>query len=238
MHALRALDVPQLRVCIVACPFCGRSLLLRLNAKDAGVRCLRCAASSVHLSIGIVLRRRFADFASLDACEFSSRGPLVDFLRKRCRSLRVSEYFASVEPGSLVDGVRCEDMQALTYADESFDLVTHTEVLEHVPDEGRALRELRRVLRPGGTMVFTVPLHPGAHTIERARLVDGEVRHLEEPVHHVDPLRDGARILAFRDYGMDLPARLLAHGYSKAEIVQPDIGVSWACLRPVVIASV
>jgi 2-polyprenyl-3-methyl-5-hydroxy-6-metoxy-1,4-benzoquinol methylase len=119
------------------------------------------------------------------------------------------------------EGARVEDVQRLTYADASFDLVTHTEVLEHVPDDARALAELLRVLRLGGTMLFTVPMHAGIATVERARLRDGVVEHLLEPVHHVDPLRP-AGILAFRDYGRDICDRVLAAGFTDARIVPPS----------------
>jgi ubiquinone/menaquinone biosynthesis C-methylase UbiE len=46
------------------------------------------------------------------------------------------------------------DAEALPFADESFDLVLGHAVLHHIPDLDRAFGELRRVLRPGGTVVF------------------------------------------------------------------------------------
>jgi ubiquinone/menaquinone biosynthesis C-methylase UbiE len=46
---------------------------------------------------------------------------------------------------------------ALPYPDRSFDMVLLTEVLEHLTDEKQALREIKRVLKPGGWLVVTVP---------------------------------------------------------------------------------
>ena len=46
---------------------------------------------------------------------------------------------------------------ALPFAAGSFDRVIASEVLEHVADDLAALAELRRVLRPGGTLAVTVP---------------------------------------------------------------------------------
>jgi len=219
------------------CPFCGPSLFVRLSRADGGVRCARCAAGVVHVALGLGLRDAVRDLSACDACEFSARGPLVEHLRRHARSLAVSEYFDDLPPGALRGGVRCEDMQRLTYADGSFDVVTHTEVLEHVPDDRRALAELFRVLRPGGVMVFTVPLHGGARTVERARLRDGAVEHLLEPVYHTDPQRSATGILAFRDYGTDILDRLREAGFSGARLHTPRPGPAWLAAREVVIAT-
>jgi SAM-dependent methyltransferase len=49
---------------------------------------------------------------------------------------------------------RTADAEALPFADESFDLVLGHAVLHHLPDLDGAFAEFRRVLRPGGTLVF------------------------------------------------------------------------------------
>lgn len=218
------------------CPFCGPSAFVRLNATESGVRCIRYAASTVHLALGSVLRDTRVDLSACDACELSARGPLVDYLRRCARSVATSEYFEKVPSGTLRDGVRCEDIQQLSYADASFDLVTHSEVLEHVPDDARALAELLRVLRPGGTSVFSVPMHDGERTVERARLRDGVLDYLQPPVYHTDPLRDGAGILAFRDYGRDILERLRVAGFATAELRVPLPAIPWTAARAVVVA--
>lgn len=50
------------------------------------------------------------------------------------------------------------DMMCLPYKNESYDLVVHSETLEHVPDPVKALAECHRVLRPGGFCCFTIPV--------------------------------------------------------------------------------
>jgi SAM-dependent methyltransferase len=57
---------------------------------------------------------------------------------------------------------RVADACALPFADESFDVVAFSSVLHHIPDVPAALREARRVLRPGGRVFAFDPnlLHP------------------------------------------------------------------------------
>jgi SAM-dependent methyltransferase len=51
-------------------------------------------------------------------------------------------------------------VEELPFADDTFDLVTCLDVVEHTPDDRRTLAELRRVTRPGGALLLTVPAHP------------------------------------------------------------------------------
>jgi SAM-dependent methyltransferase len=60
-----------------------------------------------------------------------------------------------------VEGPALEaDVTALAFSDESFDAVVLGEVLEHVPDDDRAVVEVARVLRPRGVLALSVPAHP------------------------------------------------------------------------------
>ena len=84
----------------------------------------------------------------------------TDFLEE---AVEVSERYARAQ-GISGDGagqVRSEvqDGRALTYGDDEFDAAFSVSVLEHIPDEGDAvaMRELVRVVRPGGAIIVTVP---------------------------------------------------------------------------------
>jgi SAM-dependent methyltransferase len=56
--------------------------------------------------------------------------------------------------------VREGRLEAIPFEDATFDLVTCLDVIEHTDDDVLSLRELKRVTRPGGRLVVTVPAHP------------------------------------------------------------------------------
>src|SRR5207248_1540824 len=78
---------------------------------------------------------------------------LSDFLKRKLNPdlFVCSEYFGPPhQSGEIVHGILHEDLQALSFEDETFDVVVTAEVLEHVPDALAAERELMRILKPWG----------------------------------------------------------------------------------------
>jgi SAM-dependent methyltransferase len=218
------------------CPACGPTLVVKLADDAISVRCARCRASAIHMSILQVLQRLYPDLSGLSAYEMSSRGPLFFYLRARTAKFTYSEFFDDAVPGAFRGDIQCQDVQALTYDNASFDLCTSTEVFEHVPDDRKGFSEIRRVLRPGGRFVFTVPLTENAVTVERAVFEGGTIRHLLEPEYHGDVIRGHGRVLAFRNYGLDIVARLKASGFREARLEPADRAGWWGFGTSVVVA--
>lgn len=79
-----------------------------------------------------------------------------------------------------------EDIMSLSYTDNTFDLVIHSEVLEHVSNYHVALHECRRILKPSGICLFTVPIIPKRKTRECVRYdnVNKEIIHIKTPSYH------------------------------------------------------
>jgi 2-polyprenyl-3-methyl-5-hydroxy-6-metoxy-1,4-benzoquinol methylase len=63
--------------------------------------------------------------------------------------------FETKHPG--LNWVSKGDLQDITYADDTFNVVILNEVLEHVPDDAAALQEVHRVLMPGGIVIIFSP---------------------------------------------------------------------------------
>lgn len=74
--------------------------------------------------------------------ELSSHGAWFKHLQRRFRDLTFSEYFEDVALGDFRNGIQCQDVQRLTYPNETFDLVTCTEVFEHVTDDRKGFAEV------------------------------------------------------------------------------------------------
>lgn len=222
-----------MRFGVERCAVCGWLLQARLSNSELGVRCVHCGASAVTQSFVDVLRR-VSDLPRSDVLELSASGPLAAFLCRTCRSARLTEFLDGVEPGATRRGVRCEDVQRLTFADSSFDLCTSTEVFEHVEDDLQGFRELFRVLRPGGALALTVPLTGAERTVERTRVVDGRREHALPPAYHADRIR-GRTVFVFRDYGTDVLARLESAGFEHARFERSS-KVLFGHARAVVVA--
>jgi SAM-dependent methyltransferase len=64
-------------------------------------------------------------------------------------------------------GFRTGDIARLPFAAESLDLLIASEVVEHMPDPSQVVKEMARVLRPGGRLILTMPLesHTPAHAL-------------------------------------------------------------------------
>jgi 2-polyprenyl-3-methyl-5-hydroxy-6-metoxy-1,4-benzoquinol methylase len=107
--------------------------------------------------------------------------------------------------------VRSENLEALSFGDNSFDVVISQDVFEHLHDPEAGFLEVRRVLKPGGVHIFTVPLHQGRLTRRRVEDAGGTERFLLPPVYHGDALRRRSS-LVYTDFGDDLPERLEALG--------------------------
>lgn len=96
------------------------------------------------------------------------------------------------------------DITRLPMKSTTYEVVIVNHVLEHIDDDRRAMREIFRILVPGGVAVLTVPINPTREaTYEDFRIVDPVERtaHFGAPDHR-------------RFYGLDFADRLSATGFT------------------------
>lgn len=146
--------------------------------------------------------REHPGFAALSIYEPGTGGRLRAHLRT-VKRYRQSCYRADLEPGEIVDGLENQDLQQLTFDSGSFDLVITSDILEHVRKPASAFQEIKRVLRPGGRHVFTVPLQypmPPKTTYRVDTSTEEDVPILPA-VYHGDG--GGGKSLVYTDFGKE-----------------------------------
>lgn len=95
------------------------------------------------------------------------------------------------------------DVQAIPFADETYDVVICNHVLEHVDDDAKAMSEMYRILKPGGFAILQVPQNANAEkTYEDPTITNPS----EREKHFLQ--KDHVRL-----YGLDYAERLRAVGF-------------------------
>jgi len=116
-------------------------------------------------------------------------GAFTELLLDRCAPGRINAIdpaedqmaFARTRPGMAGVTFRVGDAQSLPFPDHSFDAVAMALVINFVPDAVKAVAEMKRVTRPGGTAGTYMWDWPGRRTIQQP-LIDGlEALNVEVP---------------------------------------------------------
>lgn len=206
------------------CPACG----FRTRGFQAGgvvrrenAQCPRCSSLERHRAMWLYLERE---------TPFRSRELRVlvvapdRWLERRGRKLHQDYLSIDLEPGA---AMRQMDLTQLDLPDVDRDLLVAFHVLEHIPDDRGAMREIARVLRPGGLALLEVPL-AGDETDER--FINGTLE--ERRLHYGQD--DHVRMYGARDFesrlresGLDpMPVRVgeaLADEVQRAALVPDEV---------------
>ena len=185
------------------CPICESNV--KFVAKSEWFRdfylCGNCGSIPRERALMEVIKHHFPNWREATVHESSPgvRGTSAR-LKKECREYIPSQFFLDRRPGEMVKGVRCENLEALTFADESIDLHVTQDVMEHVFHPDRAFAEIARTLRPGGMHICTVPLvNKWSPTRRRASIDEaGHITHHLEESYHGNPIGDGKSLPALR----------------------------------------
>lgn len=84
---------------------------------------------------------------------------ISDLTRDTLYSDVTIEAMQFLKQNGVTDTVMVSSLMELPLKDSSFANVICSEVLEHIPDDEKALSEIARVLKPGGSLLMTVPMH-------------------------------------------------------------------------------
>jgi SAM-dependent methyltransferase len=178
----------------VKCPVCGGSF--RAFARG---RCPECGSADRHRLMMLFLRNRTQTFSNrARVLHFAAEPALADALSK----VPTLEYLpADLDPPRGFERVDATDIRLRP----GFDGIITSHVLEHIPDDRQAMREMYRVLKPGGWALVLVPISV-YQTYENPAVTSARERHRHFGQH------DHVRL-----YGYDVTERLAAAGFDVAE---------------------
>ncbi|HXB37192.1 MAG TPA: methyltransferase domain-containing protein [Acidimicrobiales bacterium] len=111
-------------------------------------------------------------------------------------------------PGHLLVEFPEIDIQTLPFDSGRWDIVIHSDTLEHVDDPGLALAECRRVLGPEGALCFTIPVIPGRMSRRRDDMPPSYHGTEEDPIYRV-----------VTEYGADFWLPVLEAGFTDLRLV-------------------
>lgn len=121
-----------------------------------------------------------------------SRGYLTRLVQQTAPDTVGIDINAAAIACGVTTGLSVMDAQQLCFDDESFDKLFSFHCIEHVPDLGRALGEMDRVLKPGGSLLLVYPAEPirGLYVIPTAlRLFGDPSRARDLHLHRLSPRR-------------------------------------------------
>jgi SAM-dependent methyltransferase len=127
-------------------------------------------------------------------------------LENECAGYLASHFYAGFPTGTKhPDGFWCEDLESLSFRNESFDLVITQDVMEHILNPVLAFVEIARTLKPGGAHIFTVPLmnKDRPSEVRAKRDEQGSIIYLRTPEYHGNPI-DPNGSLVCTDWGYDI----------------------------------
>lgn len=186
----------------VECPICGRRyrkfLPYGYSAPRENALCPSCLALERHRLLWLWLVR--------ETPFWSTRTRMLHIAPERCFIRRFERHlgdnYITADLESPLAKVKM-DIQRIPFADGEFDVVFCNHILEHVPDDLLAMREMHRVLKPGGWGVMMAPVDAArAATYEDSSATTPAARAAAHGQH------DHMRI-----YGADYPERLAQAGF-------------------------
>jgi SAM-dependent methyltransferase len=189
----------------VRCPLCERGAVAYLPSGTPPrphALCPFCGSLERTRMMGLAMRQRGLPKSGQRVLHVAPDRSL----RERIQAVPGITYIAGdkKEPGyTYPPGTLDLDVTAMPFANDHFDLVICSHVLEHVPDDRAAMRELFRVLKPGGLAILLVPMSAQPTTDEDPAVTDPDER-----------LRRFGQRDHVRLYGRDYFDRLRAAGFT------------------------
>lgn len=187
--------------------------------------CSKCFCVARERLLMEVINKYMPDWRNLRIHESSpgDRG-VSPVLKKGCASYSASHYYMNVTAGEMVGEYYSQNLEKLTFKDDSFDLFISQDVLEHVYQPALAFKEIERTLSKGGMHIFTTPLdNRHSPSVKWAELDDhGKNKWLYTPEYHGNPIDPENGSICTMHWGYDIVDFIEIHTKMKTHIISYD----------------
>lgn len=129
------------------CPICEQETIFMSDSpwlRDH-YKCCSCKSIPRWRAFIQVLHTHFPAWREMSIHEFSPGGAASNKLRNECVKYSYSYFFDNVKTGTMYEGHRCENIEACTFENSTFDMVITQDVLEHVFEADKAFSEIERI---------------------------------------------------------------------------------------------
>ncbi len=161
------------------CPICGyKGPFMNLACSTGLIKhsiCPNCHSFERHRFQFLVLNRILSqiDTDSMKILHFAPEPFFRQYLSKQFGKYESADF-------NMKDVDHSVDLQQLPFNDQSYDFVFASHVLEHIPDDEKALSEIRRILKPNGIAILPVPI-VAEKTVEYPEPNPYEINHVRAP---------------------------------------------------------
>ena len=193
-----------------SCPVCQQESIFRAHTNTIDsynhLRCITCNSAPRDRALRMLLDEHAPDWRKGHVHESS---PSNDCIKSNVQNYSASQFYTDRPLGSMVNGFGNENLEDMTFSDNTFDVIVAVDVVEHVFHPDRMVKEMLRVVKPGGIALFTtVPNYSLEQCRPRATVDEntGRITELSPPIYHGNPIADGA--LMTWDFGRDFNARI------------------------------
>lgn len=239
---LRYNEIRQNRGSVYFCPICKKSFNQLNQFGDPprkNAMCFKCHSLERHRLLYWFLETKINLFTSVKNISLLHFAPEVFLFNKITSTPGITYHPVDYDPAIYhkkgLTEVNFTDITNIPHSGNTFDLIICNHVLEHIPDDAKAISEIYRVLKPGGQALLMIPIDfKRKKTYEDFSITSMEDRkiHFGQEDHvrwyamdFVERLKDAGFLVQFEDEAIGLTSAL------RKKMAIPDVEILFVCTK-------
>lgn len=172
--------------------------------RQQGLQCDACGSNLRSMTLAKAIMNSYGVYTDT-LKDFLKENPQIRILEINTAG-HLTQFFERHKNHTLVEYPDV-NIESLPFKDGKFDMVVHSDTLEHVENPANGLKETERVLKPGGYTCFTIPVVIGRLSKQRKS---------SSPSYHGSP--GNQEYLVHTEYGSDMWTQVLEAGFEECRL--------------------